>query len=125
MSTDQTTPPDDDAAPEADKGPTPTLGIADALKKGFADYLTHNEVRPADGKELAVDLAFITQHAGPLLAHLLRSAAQSVVARDVHLSVSPPPPANEPEGAPAPVKISIDLGDVLAKLLAPPPKAPR
>lgn len=131
MSTDETTPPDAPTAPESDTGPAPALGIAEALKRGFADYLARHQVRPADGEELAVDLAFIKQHAGPLLAHLLRSTTQAMVPRDVHLSVSPPPPADEVESAPAsvkispaPVKISIDLGDVLSKLLAPPPKAP-
>lgn len=121
MSTDETTPPNP-PAPDADKGLAHSLGIADALKKGFADYLEQNHVRPNQGNELNVDLEFMKQHAGPLLAHLLRSATQTVMPKDLRFSVPTPPPADKPEGAP--VQVNFDLGDFISKLFNPPSTNP-
>lgn len=118
---DETTPPNA-PAPDADKGAAHSLGIADALKRGFADYLDQNHVRPTAGNELNVDLEFMKNHAGPLLAHLLRSATQSVMPKDLRFSVPTPPPADKPESAP--VQVNFDLGDFLSKLFNPPSTNP-
>jgi len=128
MSTDEGTtppnpPPGDAATPPpqaaaAGPGVVAALGITDALKRGFADYLEQNHVRPQSGNELNVDLDFMKHHAGPLLAHLLRSATQSVMPKDLRFTVPTPPPADKPDQAP--VNVNFDLGDFIAKLFNPP-----
>ena len=132
MSTDEgTTPPNpphgdaNTAAPKAaasEQSVVAALGISDALKRGFADYLEQNHVRPQSGSELNVDLEFMRNHAGPLLAHLLRSATQSVLPKDLRFTVPTPPPADKPEQGP--VNVNFDLGDFLAKLFKPPSTNP-
>ena len=132
MSTDEGTPPPNPpqgdtatAAPKAaasEQSVVAALGISDALKRGFADYLEQNHVRPQSGSELNVDLEFMRNHAGPLLAHLLRSATQSVLPKDLRFTVPTPPPADKP-GAP-PVNVNFDLGEFLSKLFTPPSTNP-
>ncbi len=114
------TPPDAQTPPKASSVAS-QLGITDALKRGFADYLEKNHVQ-ATGNELNVDLDFMKNHAGPLLAHLLRSATQSVLPKDLRFTVPTPPPADKP-GAP-PVNVNFDLGDFLSKLFNPPSTNP-
>ncbi len=131
MSTDETPPPPTAATP-GDKAPETTaagaqsavqsLGIAEALKRGFADYLEKNNVRPQSGSELNVDLEFMKNHAGPLLAHLLRSATQSLVPKDLKFSVPTPPPADKPDDKP--VNVNFDLGEFLSRLFNPPSTNP-
>jgi len=126
MSTDEgtTPPPAGDAttappkAPASGPGLAAALGITDALKRGFADYLEQHHVVPKSGNELNVDLDFMKNHAGPLLAHLLRSATQSVLPKDLRFTVPTPPPADKPDQAP--VNVNFDLGDFLSKLFNPP-----
>ncbi len=114
------TPPDAETPPKASSAPSQP-GITDALKRGFADYLEKNHVE-AKGNELNVDLDFMKNHAGPLLAHLLRSATQSVLPKDLRFTVPTPPPADKP-GAP-PVNVNFDLGEFLSKLFTPPSTNP-
>jgi hypothetical protein len=97
------------------------LGLTDALKRGVADYLAQNDIRPATG-ELNVDMDFMRHHAGPLLAHLMKSATQSILPKDLKFSVPTPPAENKP-GA-APVNVNFDLGDFLSKLFNPPSTNP-
>ena len=118
---DEGTPPPSNEAPRP-SGALGSLGIADALKRGLADYIEQNHVRPTSGNELNVDLEFMKNHAGPLLAHLLRSATQTVMPKDLRFSVPTPPPADQPEGAP--VQVNFDLGDFLSKLFNPPSTNP-
>src|SRR5689334_9204487 len=119
MSTDETKPPSEPTPPESAKPhDNDPLGIADALKRGFAEYLEKNNVRPETGSELNVDLEFMKSHTGPLLAHLLRSATQQVVPKDLRFTVATPPPKDKP-GA-APVNVNFDLGDFLSRLFNPP-----
>lgn len=122
--TDETTHP---SAPDAAEPAKPSeslapgLGLTDALKRGVADYLAVNEIRPASG-ELNVDMDFMKQHAGPLLAHLLKSATQSILPKDMKFSVPTPPPESKPDAAP--VNVSFDLGDFLSKIFNPPSTNP-
>lgn len=110
------------ATPAAD-GPSLAegLGLSDALKRGVADYLAQNEIRPAGG-ELNVDMEFMRNHAGPLIAHLLKSATQTLLPKDLKFSVPTPPAENKPEAQP--VNVNFDLGDFLSKLLNPPSTNP-
>jgi hypothetical protein len=103
------------------QGLAKSLGLSDILKRGLADYLATHEIRPATG-ELNVDLEFMRDHAGPLLAHLMRSATQNLVPKDMRFTVPTPPPADQP-GA-APVNVNFDLGDFIAKLFNPPSTNP-
>lgn len=122
--TDETTPPPGSEAPETattNESLAPSLGLTDALKRGVADYLAVNEIRPASG-ELNVDMDFMKQHAGPLLAHLLKSATQSILPKDMKFSVPTPPPESKPDAAP--VNVSFDLGDFLSKIFNPPSTNP-
>lgn len=122
--TDETTPPPASDAPEtgsANESLAPSFGLTDALKRGVADYLAANEIRPASG-ELNVDMDFMKQHAGPLLAHLLKSATQSILPKDMKFSVPTPPPESKPDAAP--VNVSFDLGDFLSKIFNPPSTNP-
>jgi len=122
MSTEETPPPDAADTGQADQERPPSFGLADALRKGLADYLDASQAHPAEGKEVVVDLAFLERHAGPLLAHLLRSATRAMLAKDVRLSVSAPPRPDAPEGPQ--VRIDVDLGDLLSKLFDPAKKVP-
>lgn len=122
--TDETTPPSNPNAPEtagSSESLAPSFGLTDALKRGVADYLAAHEIRPASG-ELNVDMDFMKQHAGPLLAHLLKSATQSILPKDMKFSVPTPPPESKPDAAP--VNVSFDLGDFLSKIFNPPSTNP-
>ena len=122
--TDETTPPSNPNAPEtagANESLAPSFGLTDALKRGVADYLAAHEIRPPSG-ELNVDMDFMKQHAGPLLAHLLKSATQSILPKDMKFSVPTPPPESKPDAAP--VNVSFDLGDFLSKIFNPPSTNP-
>ncbi|MBL8786574.1 MAG: hypothetical protein JNJ59_16845 [Deltaproteobacteria bacterium] len=110
-----------EAAPSGE-GLVSKLGITDALKRGLSDYLQTNHIRPAAGNELNVDMEFMRNHAGPLLAHLLRSATQSILPKDMKFSVPTAPAADKPEEKP--VNVSFDLGDFLSKLFNPPSTNP-
>ena len=131
MANDENTPPTDptgpneppkEAAAPKPSGVAANLGIAEALKRGFADYLEKNDVHPTEGNELNVDLEFMRNHAGPLLAHLLRSATQTLMPKDLKFSVPTPPPPDKPDQAP--VNVSFDLGDFLSRLFNPPSTNP-
>lgn len=119
--TDETTPPEAPETAKPNESLAPGLGLTDALKRGVADYLAVNEIRPASG-ELNVDMDFMKQHAGPLLAHLLKSATQSILPKDMKFSVPTPPPESKPDAAP--VNVSFDLGDFLSKIFNPPSTNP-
>lgn len=108
--------------PPPASGVVANLGLVDALRRGFADYLETNHVQPAEGNELNVDLDFMKDHAGPLLAHLLRSATQSILPKDLKFSVQAPPPEDKPEKSP--VNVNFDLGAFLSKLFNPPSTNP-
>jgi len=124
--TDETTPENPPLAP-SDPNPKPSdslvsqLGLSDALKQGVADYLSQNNIRPATG-ELNVDMDFMRNHAGPLLAHLMRSATQTLLPKDLKFSVPTPAPESKPEAKP--VNVNFDLGDFLSKLFNPPSTNP-
>lgn len=123
------TPTAKDAAPAADAAP-----LGDAMKNAFAEYLAANDIRPEEGKDLQVDLDFLKNHAGPLIVHMLRNATQSLLPKELKLSVKAPEsaapdsaateaPASDGGEAPkpaAPIGVTFDLGDFLARLLNPP-----
>jgi hypothetical protein len=117
----------DASQPEAAASPQPSgvaanLGITEALKRGIADYLEKNDVHPKEGNELNVDLDFMKNHAGPLLAHLLRSATQSLMPKDLKFSVPTSPPPDKPDQAP--VNVNFDLGEFISRLFNPPSTNP-
>lgn len=119
---DETTP--NDTAPAANESASQAaqgLGLTDALKRGVADYLAENNIRPTSG-EVNVDMEFVRQHAGPLLAHLMRSATQSFLPKDLKFSVPTPPVESKPDAKP--VQVNFDLGDFLSKLINPPSTNP-
>jgi len=125
MATDDQTPdvpPTEPPAAPSGEGLAQKLGITDALKRGLSDYLQDNHIRPASGNELNVDMEFMRNHAGPLLAHLLRSATQSLLPKDMKFSVPTAPPSDKPDEKP--VNVSFDLGDFLSKLFNPPSTNP-
>ncbi|MCC6622163.1 MAG: hypothetical protein IT385_12945 [Deltaproteobacteria bacterium] len=135
MADDQdTTPP----APPPDEPAKPAAApLGDAIKAAFGRYLADQGIQPPPGQDLQVDLEFLKQHAGPLIVHMLRGATQSLLPRELKVAIQAPrpeaPPAGEAGAAPAPgtdaatdrpaaTNITFDLGDLLARLLNPPPR---
>jgi len=131
---------DTDTKPPAPPAPDPgeaavrPAPLGDAIKAAFGRYLADQGVQPPPGQDLQVDLEFLKQHAGPLIVHMLRGATQSLLPRELKVSLqatAPPdtaadttgdgaPDAPAPAAPAAPTNITFDLGDLLARLLTPP-----
>ena len=136
MSDDTTIPPAPTPTPAS--GLAARFGLGDALRKAFADYIEKNKIQPAGSQDLNVDLDFLKNHGGPLLAALLRGATETLMPRDLKFSVpvggaaatpaAPAAPASPADPAPAagsgPVNVHFDLGDFLGKLFNPPTTEP-
>ena len=62
---------DDSGTPEAAEKPPIDIGLVDRLRDSFASYIETNDVKPAEGQQdIQVDVNFVKDHAGPLLANV-------------------------------------------------------
>ncbi|PIE18273.1 MAG: hypothetical protein CSA66_04885 [Proteobacteria bacterium] len=94
-------------------------GLADALKRSFTEYVHKHEVVPKQGEQqLNLDLAFIRDHGGPLVAHMLKDLTKTLLPDNLSFSV--PADQTKPEGQDSGgVTINFDLKDALGKLMQP------
>jgi len=113
------------AAPPSAAAPPSGTALTESLRQAFAQYLAERGIQPGEGGDVRVDLDFLREHAGPMIVQLLRGATQSLMPRELKLRLDAPgatPGEGEGEAKPAGPALTFDLGDLLARLLTPPPR---